>query len=175
MVVLFTTVVSVSNAGGPTAIAFTQTDVLVAEQMEMNLGAVTGGTPPYTNKFKNRLGYSATTSYTGLAAGTYGIDVKDASGCIYSTSVTMINTVTYSYRSYQIDSTCGAANGSVTLGAVTGGTAPYTYNFNGLGFSAVTNYTGLSAGSYSIDVQDANGCIYYKCNYYNYNCSNSIN
>ena len=55
---------------------------------------------------------------------------------------------------------CGASNGSVTLGAVTGGTAPYLYYFNGGGFSATITYNNLAAGSYTLAVQDANGCIF---------------
>ena len=59
-----------------------------------------------------------------------------------------------------VDAACGAPNGSVTLGAVTGGTPAYTYNFNNLGFSGTTSYTGLLAGSYPLEVKDANGCIF---------------
>ena len=35
--------------------------------------------------------------------------------------------------------------GLVTLGAVTGGVAPYTYSFDGSAFTATTSYTNLSA------------------------------
>ena len=37
-----------------------------------------------------------------------------------------------------VDASCGLSNGSVTIGAVTGGTAPYTYSFNGGAYGAAT-------------------------------------
>ncbi len=56
-----------------------------------------------------------------------------------------------------VDATCGNNNGSVTLGAVTGGVAPYTYSFNGSAFTATLVYNNLAAGNYTISVKDANG------------------
>ncbi len=59
-----------------------------------------------------------------------------------------------------VNPSCGASDGSVTIGAVTGGVAPYTYNFNNLGYSGITNYTGLFPGTYPLEVKDSNGDIY---------------
>src|ERR1700694_500252 len=58
------------------------------------------------------------------------------------------------------NATCGTANGTLTLGAVTGGVAPYTYSIDAGEFSGTTNYTSLAAGSHASDVKDANGCIF---------------
>jgi hypothetical protein len=44
--------------------------------------------------------------------------------------------------------------------AVTGGTAPFTYNFNNLGYSSTTSFNNLAGGTYIVLVKDANGCIY---------------
>ena len=35
-----------------------------------------------------------------------------------------------------VNAACGASNGSITLGAVTGGLAPYTYSVDGSAFTA---------------------------------------
>jgi hypothetical protein len=59
-----------------------------------------------------------------------------------------------------VNATCGNANGSVTLGAVTGGVAPYTYSFDGSGFTSTTVYNNLAAATYNVIVRDANGCDY---------------
>ena len=59
-----------------------------------------------------------------------------------------------------VNAACGASNGSITLGAVTGGVAPYTYSVNGSAFTSTTSYTGLAAGTYPVVVRDANGCIF---------------
>ncbi|MES2543890.1 MAG: M43 family zinc metalloprotease [Bacteroidota bacterium] len=157
----FNTTVTITNTSGPTAIATTINDAACgASDGDVTLGTVTGGTAPYTYDFNN-LGYSAITAYTGLAAGSYTLKVKDANGCIFSTTVSISNAsgVT-AVATTVVNETCGASNGSVTIGTVTGGTSPFSYDFNGLGYSATTSYTGLAAGSYTVNVKDANGCIY---------------
>src|SRR6185295_329566 len=86
----------------------------------------------------------------------------DNNGCIFTApAVTVGNTsgptdvvVT------PADASCGASNGTVTVGAVTGGAAPYTYSINGGAFTATTVYNNLAAGSYTIAVTDNNGCIF---------------
>jgi hypothetical protein len=43
-----------------------------------------------------------------------------------------------------VNATCGNANGSVTLGAVTGGVCSFiTYSFDGSGFTSTTVYNNL--------------------------------
>jgi gliding motility-associated-like protein len=88
--------------------------------------------------------------------------VKDANGCEYNApSITLNNSNGPSAVSVTtIDPNCGQSNGSVLIGNVTGGTAPYEYNFNNIGFSSLTDYLNLSEGNYSIAVKDVNGCNY---------------
>ena len=158
----YPTSVSLTNQAGPTALASTPVDPTCGlSNGSIALGAVTGGTGPYTYSF-NGSGFTATTSYPGLAAGSYAIIVRDVNGCEYPTSVTLTNQAgPTAVVTTIVDATCdGASNGSITLGAVTGGVAPYTYSFNGSGFTATTSYTGLAAGNYTIVVRDANGCEY---------------
>lgn len=51
---------------------------------------------------------------------------------------------------------CGNSNGAI-ITTVTGGTAPYFYSWsNGQTGSSIT---GLSPGSYGVEVQDTNGCV----------------
>ena len=75
-----------------------------------------------------------------MSAGAHSIDVKDANGCIFSTSVNISNTPGPSAIATTIvNAACGASNGSITLGAVTGGVAPYTYSVDGSPFTATTS------------------------------------
>ncbi len=166
---IFSTVISINNAGGPTAVVVTHTDTNCGSSNgTVNIGAVTGGTAPYTYSFNNPAGmgpYNATpTSFTGLAAGVYAIEVKDASGCLFATSVTIIdNPGPTAIATTIVDATCGASNGSVTITGVTGGTAPYAYSFNiptGGPFGPATSFTNLAPGTYNVEVQDANGCLF---------------
>ena len=59
-----------------------------------------------------------------------------------------------------VNATCGASNGSVTLGAVTGGVTPYTYSFDGSAFTATTSYTSIPAATHTVQVRDANSCVF---------------
>src|SRR4029077_12399750 len=120
-----------------------------------------GGTAPYTYSF-NGSAFTATLAYPNLAAGTYTISVRDANGCVFNApNVILTNTPgPTAIAVTPVNETCGNANGSITLGAVTGGTAPYTYSFNGSAFTATLVYNTLAAGTYTIAVRDANGCTF---------------
>ncbi len=54
-------------------------------------------------------------------------------------------------------SSCTSNNGSITVQA-SGGTSPYQYRINGGVFSANGTFTNLGAGTYTVEVKDANGC-----------------
>jgi SprB repeat len=54
-------------------------------------------------------------------------------------------------------SSCTAADGQVEVTAI-GGIAPYQYAFNSGTFQASAVFSGLSAGTYPITVQDSRGC-----------------
>src|SRR5678809_1467674 len=157
----FSTSATINNTNGPTAIVTTPADATCgASNGTITLGAVTGGVAPYTYSVDGGA-FTATTNYTGLAAGAHPIVVKDANGCTFSTSATINNTNgPTAIVTTPADATCGASNGTITLGAVTGGVAPYTYSVDGGAFTATTNYTSLAAGSHPIVVKDANGCTF---------------
>lgn len=157
----YTTSVSVTSASGPAAVATNVLNDACAQGIgSVTIGTVTGGTAPYQYDF-NGQGFSSAGNYSGLPAGTYTLVVKDASECTFSTTITITGTAGPSAISSNMSTeTCNGSNGTVTLGTVTGGTAPYQYNFNNQGFSTQVSYTGLSAGNYPLTVKDAAGCEY---------------
>ena len=55
---------------------------------------------------------------------------------------------------------CGAGNGSITIGNVTGGTAPYEYSIDGGAYGRTTIYKNLEAGAHTVAVRDTNGCVF---------------
>jgi hypothetical protein len=63
-----------------------------------------------------------------------------------------------------ITQVCGSNpnSGAITM-SITGGTAPYSYTWTrsggGSGSGSGTNITGLSAGTYNVTVNSANGCV----------------
>ncbi|MGZ6414351.1 MAG: hypothetical protein ACXVDW_09240, partial [Bacteroidia bacterium] len=157
----FSTTATVVNTPGPTALAITTVNsTCVGSNGIVNIGAVTGGTATYVYSF-NGSPFTSTTSYASLAAGTYPVIVKDANGCTFNTTATVAATPgPTALATSTTNSTCGNTNGVVTVGATTGGVAPYTYSFNGGGFSGTTSYPGVAAGTYNVVVKDANGCTF---------------
>jgi len=121
--------------------------------------AGSGGTSPYTfSKDGTTFGNSGT--FGSLAAGSYTITVKDASGCTTTQPVTITQpaSVLGSSISSQTNVACfGNSTGSVTV-AGSGGTSPYTFSKDGVNFGASGTFGSLAAGSYTITVKDANGC-----------------
>ncbi|MBK8657475.1 MAG: choice-of-anchor L domain-containing protein [Bacteroidetes bacterium] len=113
-----------------------------------------GGTSPYTYDWGGGVN---TQNRTGLTAGNYSVSVSDINSCSTTISVVVgqpaaalsVTTVTTPVSCF------GGSNATISTNT-TGGTSPYNYNWNG----GVTtpNRSGLSAGSYSLTVTDANSC-----------------
>jgi Secretion system C-terminal sorting domain/SprB repeat len=115
--------------------------------------SATGGTAPYTILWSNA---STDFALTGLSAGTYTAVVTDANGCTANVSVEISQPTLLVSNVTATNSNCyGSETGTATASA-TGGTAPYTILWS----NASTNFslTGLSAGTYTAVVTDANGC-----------------
>ena len=119
--------------------------------------SASGGTSGYSYTWSNG-GVGAT--ITGLAAAGYTVTITDANGCTTSTAATVNNagaaTVTASTNSNV--SCFGGNNGSAAITTLTGGTPNYTYSWSN-GVAGVTSISNLTAGSYTISVLDANGCL----------------
>ncbi|MBZ4037609.1 T9SS type A sorting domain-containing protein [Flavobacterium sp. 17A] len=118
---------------------------------------VTGGTGDYTYSWAPYGGTNATA--TGLTAGTYTVTVKDANLCQTTQSFTIIepsSALEASFGSQNNVSCNQGANGTATV-KVIGGTGAYTYSWAPYGGTNATA-TGLSAGTYTVTVKDANLC-----------------
>jgi gliding motility-associated-like protein len=115
----------------------------------------TGGTAPYTYSWSPTGGTNATA--TGLAAGTYTVTVTDANGCQTTQTVTITAPSQLTTSSVVTNISCnGQSSGSATV-TPSGGIPGYTYSWAPTGG---TNQTanGLSVGTYTCTVTDANGC-----------------
>lgn len=117
-----------------------------------------GGVAAYTYS-SNGTTYQSSNTFNSLSAGTYTFYAKDANGCIGTVSVTITEPSELGTNAIPTAITCfGLANGMITISA-TGGTPGYTYSLNGGSSSTSNVFSNLSAGSYAVNVQDANGCI----------------
>lgn len=133
-------------------------------------GTISGGTAPFTVIKTSGPGTilpvvsGNTFTYTTGVASAYQFEITDAIGCKTTTSATINAKVAVTGNAVVTNETCETLNnGSVTLQALTG-VAPFTYNFNNLGFSGAVTYGSLSGSvagtSYPYQIRDNKGCIY---------------
>jgi hypothetical protein len=115
--------------------------------------AVTGGSAPYTYTWSNGV---FTANLTNIGAGTYSVLVRDSAGCSRTETVILTQSSGLLVNTINNNASCGQNNGSI-LTSVSGGTAPYTYLWSSGATTA--NLTGLAAGTYTVTVTAANGCV----------------
>lgn len=116
-----------------------------------------GGTPSYSYQWDDS-NLQTTASATGLEAGTYNVVVTDANQCVATASV-VITQATAINIAVQIDSAgCNGASDAQIEAIVTGGTPGYQYTWNP-GSVSGNPLTGIPAGTYSVQVTDANNCV----------------
>lgn len=117
--------------------------------------SVNGGTAPYAFNWSNG---ESTQNLSKLKAGQYNLKVTDAKGCDQTLDVRIKEPpLLQSSISEVVDVKCtGDSTGAVKI-TVGGGTSPYIYKWSdGEGTKDITQIT---AGSYSVNIVDANGCI----------------
>ena len=131
-----------------------------------------GGTPNYNYSVTGSAPFFPSNVVNGLPAGNYDIIAQDANGCETMPGAIILNIsspvainassiVTSDYNGEDV-SCNGSSDGEITI-TTTGGTgASYTYMFTSANYNGVSPYSinTLSAGSYSITVEDINGCTF---------------
>jgi hypothetical protein len=171
-VVAGTYTVQVKDANGCGPITLSATVTQPASGLSASIGVVTnvncfgtatggvtvnvaGGVAPYTFLWSNG---ATTQNIQNVVAGTYTVQVRDASSC---GPITLSATVTQPASGLSVaivavtSSQCPGNTGSVST-SVTGGTTPYTFLWsNG---ATTQNLNGVGAGPYSLQVTDARGC-----------------
>ncbi|MDO1500468.1 T9SS type B sorting domain-containing protein [Winogradskyella maritima] len=102
--------------------------------------------------------------FNNLPAGTYDVVVQYEIGTDVCTVDPQQVTITES------DGLTGTAelasgitcdnNATITVTGVSGGTAPYTYSLDGINFQNSPTFSGLTAGTYTVVIEDASGCSF---------------
>ena len=163
--------VTVVDVNGCTSLATTSPAITQPTQVQINItknnvscfggsdgsafSSVSGGTPGYTYTWSP--GGTNGTSVGGLSNGTYTLQVTDANSCLQTQQVTIAQptVLTTTITLFTNVSCFGGSNGSASA-SVSGGTAPYHYNWTSGSISQTA--LGLSAGTYTVFVTDAKGC-----------------
>lgn len=118
---------------------------------------ISGGAPPYNYTWMPSGGNSSVA--VGLTVGNYTVYVQDAGGCTSNGTVSVSGAPMPSISSINTNSvTCyGGSNGSATVN-INGGATPYSFTWTP-SVSSSSVATGLSAGTYTVQVKDANDCV----------------
>jgi hypothetical protein len=190
--------------------------------------SASGGVAPYAYQMNTGI-YQTSSTFTGIAAGTYTFKVKDALGCIKSTNITITQPAVFNVSITKTNIICKGGQSTVTVNAaggtppyigigtflrtagtytftvtdsngliksgsvtitepttaiaatvtggtvltsggtssisitgVSGGTSPYTYSLNGGAYQTTASFSGVPAGSHTVYIKDAIGCILTK-------------
>jgi len=122
--------------------------------------ASVGGTAPFTFSIDSGLTFVTNPLFANLPMGGYAIQVQDSNGCLSPVLIdTLINPGTPVIDSIvPTDPSCfGFTDGQISIFA-NGGTAPLKYSIDSINFTFNSTFTGLSAGSFIIVVQDDSLC-----------------
>ncbi len=116
--------------------------------------SVSGGVSPYSYLWSNG---ATTQDISDLVAGDYTVTITDSNRCATTRSFTVGAGSTITVSGTANAAACNnEATGSVDI-SVSGGTAPYAYRWsNG---ATTQDISGLAAGTYTVAVTDANGCM----------------
>ena len=126
---------------------------------KVQVTSVSGGTGNFTYSINGNY-YQSSNTFVGLGANTYTIYIKDAAGCISSTTQTVTEPAVVSAAAATTAAHCnGSYDGSIVITAI-GGSGTYQYSIFGNEFQGTNSFPELPAGIYSIQVKDANNCLY---------------
>lgn len=165
-----------TSPSAPVSGTYVQTDVLCfgAATGAINLSPAGGAGPAYSYLWTTTdgiipAGQETQQDLSGLVSGTYELVISDASGCTNPDPIAVIITqpaAAVTVTGAGTDILCfGGATGSITASPV-GGTAPYAYLWTTSdgnipsGQAIVEDPSGLTAGTYTLRITDANGCVY---------------
>lgn len=134
--------------------------------------SATGGSPGYTYQLEEAgsvivRAYQTNPSFTNVTEGDYFVRVKDAKGCEVVTA-TALTVDRYQDIDFDLDPTAcydGLNNAAITV-SVTSGNGDYKFRLNSGAWisptpttSSTYTFSGLSNGSYDVEVTDVYGCV----------------
>ena len=125
---------------------------------------VNGGTPfsgpnPYTYSWSNG---TTNQNLNSASAGSYSVTILDANGCDTTVSITVTSPPLLTSSFIGNDLLCFQDNsGTIDLTVGGGISSLYTYVWTGPGSytNTIADPQNLAAGTYNVEVTDANGCI----------------
>ncbi|CAN5401951.1 hypothetical protein BH09BAC1_BH09BAC1_09060 [soil metagenome] len=114
-----------------------------------------GGTAPYNYAWSSG---AITAQANNLTAGNYTVTITDSRGCTVNASVALNSTTGPTLTLTSTPVGCGASGNGTATAAPSGGTPPYTYQWNDANNQTTQVASSLAAGNYTVTVTDAAGC-----------------
>ena len=114
---------------------------------------VENGSPPYTYTWSTG---ATTSSIENLFPGEYTVQIRDQTGFTIERTITILEPGVLIVQISKANASQAGASDGKGRAIITGGTAPFSYNWSNQGTTA--EQTGLAEGTYSLTVTDANGC-----------------
>lgn len=112
---------------------------------------ISGGTAPYDPTLNGQPDLFTPGQFSNLNAGNYDLVVWDAIGCTDTMHLVVDNNTTFTATLVSLtDETCGQANGAIDLNITGAG----TLNINWSNGATTTHISGLSAGTYTVNIFD---------------------
>ncbi|MEM1326256.1 MAG: gliding motility-associated C-terminal domain-containing protein [Bacteroidota bacterium] len=112
------------------------------------------GSAPYEFNFGS--GFVQDSTLDNITAGSYVVDVRDANGCSSTFSIDVGEPDSLQLMLDALDISCkGQTDGRIAAN-ISGGVGGYTFQWNNGELSETIE--NLSAGSYNVNIEDANGC-----------------
>ncbi len=154
------------NVAQPLNVLLSGDDILCRGDSSGSISAATlggGGNPIYTWSPSPPLSLNGN-AQSNLPAGSYRVDVVDDAGCTDSDSITLVEPPSLSIQVNSIvNNLCQGDNEGVIDLVGSGGSPGYQYALSGpTGNGPFVNsglFDQLPAGTYTVDVMDANGCM----------------
>ncbi|MBI3520727.1 MAG: gliding motility-associated C-terminal domain-containing protein [Bacteroidetes bacterium] len=118
--------------------------------------AGSGGTGPYNYLWTSPI-TSTLSTINNVGVGNYSCNITDANGCTITRTITVTQPTSVTLTSTVTPASCNQSNGSGTVTASGGAPGAYTYTWSSGSNTVVQN--AVPAGTYTINVQDANNCL----------------
>ncbi|MDF2159309.1 PKD domain-containing protein [Algoriphagus sp. CAU 1675] len=119
---------------------------------------ITGGIPPYSLDYNGVNEFSSSITIDAMPQGLYSWIVYDSNGCEIEVPFEITSPLATEVDVRLLKPACPGGNNGELLAVPAGGVAPFVYYWDAQ--STLGNQLlGVSKGSYSVSVTDANGCV----------------
>jgi len=158
------------NCIGTTTITITADPNLVAGQYSVSNVLCSGqsngtinvtglnGTGIFEYSINGGTTYQSSGIFNNLPAGVYNVRVRDNSGCIRDTVITVLQPAPVTATVDVTDATCSATPNGQLIVEASGGSNVYEYSINGTTFQTNPIFN-VTEGTYTVTIRDNNGCV----------------